>query len=111
MAELEATPPHLDPPVLSYQFEEQQRKLDREMMYLMNKVKSRPPPKPKPPNATNATNASTDGAPSKKVEVYDSMYICVPKGASCRGSTCLPFHILLIFTFLLAYSLLCVNPG
>jgi hypoxia up-regulated 1 len=55
VAELKATPPEADPPVLSYQFEEQQRKLDREMMYLINKLKTHPPPKPKTPvNTTKA---------------------------------------------------------
>lgn len=72
MAELKATPPHLDPPIMSYQFEEQQRKLDREMMYLINKMKTYRPPKPKAP--LNTTNASTEDAPSKEVKVY----VCSP---------------------------------
>lgn len=60
LVELEATPPHVDPPVLSHQFEDQQRKLDREMMYLINKIKMQPPPKPKTPNSTNTTTTNTE---------------------------------------------------
>ena len=71
VAELKATPPEADPPVLSYQFEEQQRKLDREMMYLINKLKTHPPPKPKTPvNTSNTTEAPLE-------EVYTCMYTSV----------------------------------
>ena len=72
LADLEATPPHEDPPVLCHQFEEQQRKLDREMGYLINKIKSQPPPKPKPStNATTNTTSSTSEIP--KVSYSDNL--------------------------------------
>lgn len=46
---------------MSYQFEEQQKKLDREIMYLLNKIKTHPPPKPKATvNSTNTTSNTTD---------------------------------------------------
>ena len=65
----------MDPPVLSYQFEEQQRKLDREMMYLINKLKTHPPPKPKTP-------VNTTKAPLEEVRIHDivhiHMYVHVP---------------------------------
>ena len=61
VAALRAAPPHEDPPIMSYQFEEQQKKLDREIMYLLNKVKTHPPPKPKAAmNNTNTTSNTTD---------------------------------------------------
>ena len=71
LAELEATPPHENPPVLSYQFEEQQRKLDREMMYLINKLKMHPPPKPKtPPPSNGTTNTTGKDTPNTEVSNY-----------------------------------------
>ena len=55
----EATPPHEEPVLLSYEIEEHTKRLDREVMYLLNKIRSHAPPKVKtPPNATNASNTT-----------------------------------------------------
>ena len=74
LGDLEATPPHEDPPVRSHQFEEQQKKLEREMGYLINKIKTQPLPKPKPSsNATaNGTNSTTAETP--EVCIYVSVF-------------------------------------
>ncbi len=57
-----ATPPHEEPVLMSHEIEEQTRKLDREVMYLLNKLRTHPPPKPKTPfNATkNGTSNGTN---------------------------------------------------
>lgn len=60
LAEQIATPPHEEPVLLSSEIEEQTKKLDREVKYLLNKLKTHPPPKPKTPlNTTNGTNTTT----------------------------------------------------
>ena len=100
LAELKAAPPHEDPPVLSHQFEEQQRKLDREMMYLVNKIKSQPPPKPKP--STNATtNATTNTTTEKTPQVSWSIFIQLWTSSGCiilRHATLSIFFLLLLCT-------------
>ena len=57
LADQKVTPPHDEPAILSYELEEETKKLDREIMYLLNKLRSHPPPKLKTP--TNKTNATT----------------------------------------------------
>ena len=58
IAQQEATPAYEEPVLLSSEIEEQTKRLDREILYLLNKLRSHRPPKAK--NATaNATNSST----------------------------------------------------
>ena len=58
IAQQEATPAYEEPVLLSSDIEEQTKRLDREILYLLNKLRSHPPPRAK--NATaNATNSST----------------------------------------------------
>ena len=58
IAQQEATPAYEEPVLLSSEIEEQTKRLDREILYLLNKLRSHPPPRAK--NATaNATNSST----------------------------------------------------
>ncbi len=66
-----ATKPYEDPVILCTEIEDQIRKLDREVYYLVNKVKNYKPKKPKtsPINATNATN-TTNGDKSKTKESH-----------------------------------------
>ncbi len=53
------TPPHEAPVLLSYDIEEHAKKLEREVMYLLNKLRSHPPPKPKTtPTGNNASNTT-----------------------------------------------------
>ena len=54
----DATPLHEDPVLLCYDIEEHAKHLDREVMYLLNKLRSHPPPRPK--TKANATNTTTD---------------------------------------------------
>ena len=58
VAQQKATPAYEEPVLLSNEIEEQTKRLDREILYLLNKLRSRPPPKLK--NATNATNATKE---------------------------------------------------
>ena len=81
LSELEASPPHEDPPILAHQFEEQQGKLDREMMYLINKIKTHVPPKPKP--SSNATTNATDNGTATETDGV-SGGVCVGR---CAGLT------------------------
>ncbi len=69
IAQQEATPAYEEPVLLSSEIEEQTKRVDREILYLLNKLRSRPPPKAK--NATaNATNSSTaSNTTSSKVRV------------------------------------------
>ncbi|KAL5499634.1 hypothetical protein EMCRGX_G011086 [Ephydatia muelleri] len=48
--------PHEDPVLLSSDLEDYRKRLEREVMYLINKLKTHPPPKPK--SGANATNSS-----------------------------------------------------
>lgn len=58
VAEQEATPAYEEPVLHSHEIEEQTKRLDREILYLLNKLRNHPPPRPK--NATsNATNSSS----------------------------------------------------
>ncbi len=57
ITEQEALPPHEEPVLLAYEIEEQNKRLDREIMYLLKKLRSHPPPKIKVP--TNKTNDTT----------------------------------------------------
>ena len=63
--QLNASKPYEDPVLLSTDIEEKIRKVDREVLYLINKVKNyRPKPKPKPKtNNTTTFNTSTDKSP------------------------------------------------
>jgi len=55
-----ATALHEEPVLLSYEIKEYSQRLDREILYLLNKLRSHPPPKFKgPPNATNASKNAT----------------------------------------------------
>ncbi len=56
----EATPPYEDPVLLSYDLQERTKRLDREVMYLLNKLRTHPPPKPKIiPTKDNSTKSTT----------------------------------------------------
>ena len=63
-----ATKSYEDPVILCTEIEDQIRKLDREVYYLMNKVKNYKPKKPKttPINATNVTNTTSGGESKTK---------------------------------------------
>ena len=55
-----ATLPHEDPVMTSDELEDVRRKLDRELLYLLNKLRSHAPKLKKPPrNATNTTTNTT----------------------------------------------------
>lgn len=59
--EQEATPPHEEPAFLSHEIEDQTKRLDREIMYLLKKLRSHSPsPYSKTPiNNTNSTKSNT----------------------------------------------------
>ena len=59
-AKQNATAPHEDPILLSYDLKDHLQRLEREIMYLLNKLRTHPPPKLKRPlfNATNMSNAT-----------------------------------------------------
>ena len=64
IAQQEATPAYEEPVLLASDIEEQTKKVDREILYLLNKLRSHRPPKAK--NATtNATNTSTTANQNK----------------------------------------------
>ena len=59
LREQEALPAHEDPVLLAHEVEEHNKHLDREVMYLINKIRSHPPPSFKTPtNKTNATDTN-----------------------------------------------------
>ncbi len=64
LADQEATSPHEEPALMSYEIEEHTKRLDREIMYLLKKLRSHPPPNMKPPS-TNKTNNATSGNTTK----------------------------------------------
>ena len=47
---------HEDPALTSEELDDKRRKLDRELLYLLNKLRSHPPPKLKKPMSKNTTN-------------------------------------------------------
>ena len=59
-AKQNATASHEDPILLSYDLKDHLQRLEREIMYLLNKLRTHPPPKLKRPlfNATNMSNAT-----------------------------------------------------
>ena len=57
--EQNATLAHEDPALTSEELDDKRRKLDRELLYLLNKLRSHPPPKLKKPMSKNATNNTT----------------------------------------------------
>ena len=59
-AKQNATASHEDPVLLSYDLKDRLQRLEREIMYLLNKLRSHPPPKVKKPvfNATNMSNTT-----------------------------------------------------
>ena len=58
VAQQEATPAYEEPVLLSSDIEEQTKRMEREILYLLNKLRSHRPPKAN--NATaNTTNTST----------------------------------------------------
>ena len=57
--EQNATLAHEDPALTSEELDDKRRKLDRELLYLLNKLRSRPPPKLKKPMSKNTTNSTT----------------------------------------------------
>ena len=57
--EQNATLAHEDPALTSEELDDKRRKLDRELLYLLNKLRSHPPPKLKKPVSKNATNNTT----------------------------------------------------
>ena len=46
-------------PLTSEELDDKRRKLDRELLYLLNKLRSHPPPKLKKPVSKNTTNNTT----------------------------------------------------
>ena len=56
MKEQKAVVPHEEPVLLVHEVEDQNKRLDREVMYLLNKIRSHPPPSYKSANKTNATD-------------------------------------------------------
>jgi len=56
MKEQEAVAAHEEPVLLVHEVEDQNKRLDREVMYLINKIRSHPPPTYKSTNKTNATD-------------------------------------------------------
>ena len=63
VAQQKATPAYEEPVLLSHEIGEQIKRLDREVLYLLNKLRSRPPPKLK--NTTNATKEEPAAASEK----------------------------------------------
>lgn len=59
LAQQKLLSPYEDPVLLSSDLEDHRKRLEREMMYLINKLRTHPPPKPK--NSSNATNSSVCG--------------------------------------------------
>ena len=57
--EQNATLAHEDPALTSEELDDKRRKLDRELLYLLNKLRSHPPPKLKKPMSKNTTSNST----------------------------------------------------
>ena len=58
VAQQEATPAYEEPVLLSSDIEEQTKRMEREILYLLNKLRSHRPPTAKNTTA-NATNTST----------------------------------------------------
>ena len=59
--EQNATPAHEDPALTSEELDDKRRKLDRELLYLLNKLRSHPP-KLKKPVSKNTTNNTTSNS-------------------------------------------------
>ncbi len=77
----EATPPHEEPVLLSYEIQERTKRLDREVMYLLNKLRTHPPPKPKVmPTKDNSTKPTTTVSACvhvyMHVHVYRHVHVC-----------------------------------
>ncbi len=91
--EQDAVPPHEDPAYLAHEVEEQNKKLDREVMYLVNKIRAHPPPSFKTPsNKTNATDTN-------RTEVSLSMWAQL---------VCLCVHIIMMsISFMLVLKSTC----
>lgn len=56
MTKVNLSKPYEDPLILASEIEDKSRKLDREIMYLVNKAKNYKPKKPKTTSSANATN-------------------------------------------------------
>ena len=70
VAQQEATPAYEEPVLLSHEIEEQTKRLDREILYLLNKLRTHPPPRPK--NSTSANNSTTSNTTKPSTEVTTS---------------------------------------
>ena len=60
--EQNATLAHEDPALTSEELDDKRRKLDRELLYLLNKLRSHPPPKLKKPMSKSTTNNTTSNS-------------------------------------------------
>ena len=74
--EQRATPPHVEPVLLSYDLEEHAKHLDREMLYLLNKLRTHPPPKPKVPSNTTTNTSNRTAQVKECVNLLDSSITC-----------------------------------
>ena len=70
---LNATLPHEDPVILCTEIEDKTKKLEREIFYLVNKVKNYKPKKPKASNATNTTTSSTNKTDTTEEEAGETV--------------------------------------
>ena len=76
VAQQDTTPAYEEPVLLSYEIEEQTKRLDREILYLLNKLRTHPPPRPK--NTTSTSNSSTTSNTTKAAdEVGDTELLTV----------------------------------
>ena len=69
LAQQEATPPYEEPAMMSNEIEEQTKRLDREILYLLNKLRNHPPPRPKNATANATNNTANTTKPTAEVSV------------------------------------------
>ena len=91
--EQNSTLAHEDPVLTSEELDDKRRKLDRELLYLLNKLRSRPPPKLKKPlpkntttNTTSNTTTTTAGGSGDKENVANGNGPSKPENENKNGN-------------------------